>query len=255
MKRFFTILCVGMMIIACQEKEEFIVDLRTPNKVEFQERILPEGYVIGAKKPETLEAIDLGLSVKWSNMNLGATTPEETGDLFAWGEIEPKSYYGWSNYEFNEDHNNNTLYLTKYCYDRYGENQDLDKETDNLNLHKYDDAAYMYYGEGFRMPTIEEMQELATKCTWTFETLKEEKVHRCTATGPNGNSIVIIFADSSGQYTPSMQADYGGLWSSTLCYFSSPFAQCMHFNKSGIGIIANGQNRPWGMNIRAVYDK
>ena len=43
-----------------------------------------------------VEAVDLGLSVKWANMNVGATKDSGFGTYFAWGEIKPKSYYSWS---------------------------------------------------------------------------------------------------------------------------------------------------------------
>lgn len=46
------------------------------------------------------EWIDLGLSVKWAACNLGAYSPEEPGDFFAWGETSPKHDYHWSNYKF-----------------------------------------------------------------------------------------------------------------------------------------------------------
>ena len=40
-----------------------------------------------------LEAVDLGLpsGLKWASFNLGASSPEEYGDYYAWGETEP--YY------------------------------------------------------------------------------------------------------------------------------------------------------------------
>jgi hypothetical protein len=40
--------------------------------------------------------VDLGLSVKWATCNVGAATPEEYGDYFAWGEVEPKTTYNSS---------------------------------------------------------------------------------------------------------------------------------------------------------------
>ena len=39
-----------------------------------------------------LHAVDLGLSVKWANMNVGALKPEASGIYFAWGEVEPKKH-------------------------------------------------------------------------------------------------------------------------------------------------------------------
>lgn len=43
------------------------------------------------------EYIDLGLSVKWATHNVGANTPEECGDYYAWGETTTKSTYFASN--------------------------------------------------------------------------------------------------------------------------------------------------------------
>ena len=43
-----------------------------------------------AKTPNGVEAVDLGLSVKWANMNVGAQKDSGFGSYFAWGEIKPK---------------------------------------------------------------------------------------------------------------------------------------------------------------------
>ncbi|MDE5561826.1 MAG: hypothetical protein K2J00_08565, partial [Bacteroidaceae bacterium] len=43
---------------------------------------------------QRMKAVDLGLSVRWANMNVGADTPEDYGDYFAWGEVKTKRYYG-----------------------------------------------------------------------------------------------------------------------------------------------------------------
>ena len=49
--------------------------------------------------------VDLGLSVKWATCNIGAINPEEYGDYFAWGEVEPKEVYDWSTYRYALDWN------------------------------------------------------------------------------------------------------------------------------------------------------
>ncbi|MBQ8055700.1 MAG: fimbrillin family protein, partial [Paludibacteraceae bacterium] len=67
------------------------------------------------------EWVDLGLSVKWATCNVGATTPEEYGDYFAWGEVEPKTVYDWSTYKYCNDGTYSGL--IKYCDgDGYGYN-------------------------------------------------------------------------------------------------------------------------------------
>ena len=73
------------------------------------------------------EYVDLGLSVKWATCNIGATTPEEYGDYFAWGEVEPKEYYEWSTYKYC---NGLSSTFTKYCTNSdYGKDGFTDNKT------------------------------------------------------------------------------------------------------------------------------
>lgn len=108
--------------------------------------------------PAAVQAIDLGLpsGILWANMNVGATAPEEFGDFFAWGETIPKNKYEWSTYKYCNGNDENNL--TKYCNNViYGYNG----YTDNLTvLDDADDAAISNWGNGWRMPTKDEVNEL-----------------------------------------------------------------------------------------------
>lgn len=53
-----------------------------------------------ARKAE-MEFVDMGLDVLWASCNLGAGKPSELGDYYAWGEVEPKESYSWSNYKYS----------------------------------------------------------------------------------------------------------------------------------------------------------
>ena len=64
-----------------------------------------------AKTPDGVEAVDLGLSVKWANMNVGAKKSTGFGTYFAWGETKPKNYYSWNTYAWSKG---DSQYLTKY---------------------------------------------------------------------------------------------------------------------------------------------
>ena len=64
-----------------------------------------------AEARDAVEAVDLGLSVKWANMNVGATKDSGFGSYFAWGETKPKNYYSWDNYAWSQG---NTKFLLKY---------------------------------------------------------------------------------------------------------------------------------------------
>ena len=63
------------------------------------------------KTPNGVEAVDMGLSVKWANMNVGAEKDSGFGTYFAWGETKPKQYYSWNTYTWSKG---DTQFLIKY---------------------------------------------------------------------------------------------------------------------------------------------
>ena len=114
------------------------------------------GQVVKAIPPEAAQAVDLGLSVKWANINVGAESPEDYGNYYAWGETSTKETYNWSTY-FDTNDGGNTF--TKY--NNEGGKTVLDPE---------DDAAHVNWGGSWRMPTQAEWWELINCCTWTWTT-------------------------------------------------------------------------------------
>ena len=122
--------------------------------------------------------VDLGLSVKWATCNIGAINPEEYGDYFAWGEVEPKEVYDWSTYRYALDWNQ----VIKYCDNDFcGKDGFVD---DKIELDSEDDAATMNWGGDWRMPTNVEMDELKTQCSWTWITLNEIDGYLVTSVRP-----------------------------------------------------------------------
>lgn len=105
-------------------------------------------------------AVNLGLSVCWATCNVGASSPEQKGNLYAWGETDPKTTFGWANYKWA---NGSFKTLTKYNWDsKYG-------VVDNLmTLELSDDAAHVALGSSWRTPTEEEYRELFSKCKYEF---------------------------------------------------------------------------------------
>ncbi|MBO5847451.1 MAG: InlB B-repeat-containing protein, partial [Bacteroidales bacterium] len=109
--------------------------------------------------------IDLGLpsGLKWASFNLGAKTPEGSGDYFAWGETEPKKEYSWESYKWSS-YSDGAYKMTKYNTDsHYGTVVD-NKES----LEIEDDAAHVNWQGKWRMPTSVEYAELINYCTWTW---------------------------------------------------------------------------------------
>ncbi|MBR5086054.1 MAG: hypothetical protein IKX31_03495, partial [Muribaculaceae bacterium] len=112
------------------------------------------------------DCVDLGLpsGTLWATTNIGATNPEDFGDYFAWGEIMPKDVYDWSTYMWC---NGSNFALTKYNNDSsHGNNGFVDNKTE---LDPEDDAATANWGSEWRMPSLEQIQELLNNCTtqWT----------------------------------------------------------------------------------------
>ena len=168
---------------------------------------------------EEVEYVDLGLpsGLKWASCNLGANSPEQPGDYYAWGETEPKERYVWSTYKHAKavtKADGSTDYpLTKYCSDA---EMGLDGFTDGkTRLEPADDAATVKLGTPWRMPTEAEIEELVAGCTWTKETINGTPCLRATSKA-NGKSIVICvtgWAEGTGYEERHTTAAF---WASTL---------------------------------------
>ena len=129
----------------------------------------------GIKVP--FEAVDLGLSVKWATFNLGAIASWEFGDYYAWGEIEPKNDYRWETY--------------KWCHGNYDSIFKYSSSIDNkMTLDPEDDAAHVFLGGKWRMPTIDELNELSTQCKWTWISVNQVEGYLVESKS-NGNSIFV----------------------------------------------------------------
>lgn len=151
-------------------------------------------------------AVPLGLSVKWASFNIGASSPEGFGYYYAWGEISRQFDYSWASYKWCNGTNTS---LTKYNSVDMGYGT-IDNKT---QLDPDDDVASARLGDGWRMPTRAELEELVSDCTWTWMTLGGHNVYKVT--GPNNN---YIFLPCPGWYRENSLKDgddYGTYWSST----------------------------------------
>ncbi len=195
---------------------------------------------------ETHEYVDLGLpsGLKWATCNVGANSPEEYGDYFAWGEVEPKTTYNWSTYKYCAG---SITTMTKYCSKSgYGKDGFTDSKT---VLDPEDDAAIANWGGAWRMPTTEEQDELREKCTWTWTT--QNGVNGYKVTGPNGNSI---FLPAAGYMYDSSLYNAGSLgfyWSSSLYTVNPVDAYRMNLS---ISVDWYDSGRCYGFSVRPVCE-
>ena len=185
-------------------------------------------------------AVDLGLSVKWASCNIGASSPEEYGDYYAWGETVTKDRYDWSTYKLGPSSSGP---FSKYCTNKsYGT---VDNKT---VLGPEDDVAHVKLGGNWRMPTEAEQDELMIRCTWKWTQING--VNGYKVIGPNGNSIFLPAAGGRYSTGTSNVGVRGNYWSSSLYSGHSAIACGISFYPSGVPSIK--EIRCDGYSIRAV---
>lgn len=191
-------------------------------------------------------AVDLGLSVKWASCNLGASTPEDYGSFYAWGETAPKQKYTWKNYLFRKSGDwSRNVKLTKYVT-----NPEKGSVDGRSRLTASDDAARAELGGRWRMPTYDEMWELVKKCTWTQTT--KNGVDGFTIYGPNGNSIFLPLTGFFSDDKLIGRRERACFWTSSLRDWDNAAAACLIYYLNGSTQI--DMERNVGFPIRAVQD-
>lgn len=190
----------------------------------------------------SVEAIDLGLpsGIKWASCNVGASSPEEFGNYYAWGETLPKNDYSMETYKLC---NGSKRSMNKYCTKGYFGTVD-----NKAILETSDDAATVNWGEKWRIPTYKEIEELLCKCTWKWT--NRNGVYGQLVTGPNGNSI---FLPAAGNYegTEVIRCGSSGCyWSATLYGARNDYATFLYLSDDINGWHADF--RYYGLLIRPV---
>lgn len=180
-------------------------------------------------------AVDLGLSVKWASCNVGATSPEEYGSYFAWGETEEKSRYTEGTSVTWE------LPLSEM------ESRGIIGSDGNLTA-SYD-AATANWGGDWRMPTLDEIQELVNDCTWKWATMNGVKGYKVI--GSNGNSIFLPAAGLFYNNYCGYKGSQGYYWSATPDGIYS--ANSFHFEFGRVRVSNDGFY--YGPTVRPVSDK
>lgn len=135
------------------------------------------------------EYVEMGDGLKWATCNVGASTPEEVGSRFAWGETTSKSTYTLENYKWYKDGN-----YTKY------------NPTDTRQiLNKEDDAATANWGGTWRTPTNNDIFKLLDYCKCTWDDARNGYVLTSESPGYEGNTLFFPSPD----YNPTI---YKGLY-------------------------------------------
>lgn len=209
---------------------------------------------IGCKKKNTTpvvnydhEYVDLGLpsGTLWATCNVGANSPEEVGDYFAWGETTTKGVYGWKQYKYSEFVDDAYL-LNKYCTNP---TCGVNGFTDNLTeLESADDAVIANWGDEWRMPTEAEYNELYQNTTFVWTTLNG--VAGRLLTGSNGNTV--FFPATGFRLDDELICTGLGIyWSSSLQTECQVAGWSLHFDDVNCHVCGTYE-RSRGQCVRAV---
>ena len=181
-----------------------------------------------AKSPEL---VDLGLSVKWADMNIDATTMTDYGGYYAWGETDTKDTYTWANYEYCSGSEESCVII----------GSDIRKNW------KFDRA--YNYSTNLCLPTNKQWEELISKCTWKSTTVDGVKGYKIT--GPNGNTIFLPFSGCSYDGNTHDVGNSAYYWTSNNIMGDNFRAQAAYI-KSGSNTTVSKIRRRTGAAIRAV---
>ena len=210
------------------------------------EKVAKEKAKFSSGKANGHEYVDLGLpsGLKWATCNVGATKPEGDGKYFSWGETKGTDPYSsnWNDYPFHETKKG--LFSKKDVMIKYNEK---DKKT---ILEGCDDIARVQWKGKWRMPTIDDFQELLHHCKSKWEKLNGIKGR--SFTGPNGRKL---FLPVCCEFDERRYVPFGAYWSSTLLS-SNPdevqYALTISFDSKKVS--DGNKFRYNGLHIRPVMD-
>ena len=255
MKKLSIFMLVLAMAIPVSASETFLRgDVDYDGKTNIGDVTALINYLLSHEWPanEPVEgSVDLGLpsGTLWAAHNLGATKPEESGDFYAWGDLTPnKEYYWWETTAW--------VYIVdnQVCFSKYNTDSNLGTVDNKTELDPEDDIAYVSLGQGWRMPSKEQVDELIANCTckWT----EMNGVNGYYVTGPNGNSIFLPAAGFRIAYNLNDEGNTGNYWIRNLVDMNGliiPNSAFKIYFDSGSFDWAGG-NRSCGYPIRPVYN-
>lgn len=203
--------------------------------------------------PEFEEAyVDLGLGVMWSKFNIGATSVDDTGDYFAWGETSPKNIanaFTVGNYKFYV----NGKY-TKYTHN--GEGNAVEPRDEKSTLDPEDDAARVLWGGKWRMPTKAEVAALCSSSNCTKNIVKNpSNMTIGFKVKPNGASEPELYFANTGLYRDggdNVQVQCVRFWATTRYEYATTTVYSSYISEYNFQ--CSNVQRTYGCCIRPVYD-
>ena len=205
--------------------------------------------------------VDLGLSVNWASCNLGASSPEEFGDFYAWDEIETKYNYSLDSYNSYkaetmseremEGNKGYIKYIPQSKADSYGFRRFYDNKA---VLDPEDDIVHITLKGNWRMPRKEEFDELIANCKCEWVSFKGVNGTKFTSK-VEGYTDKWIFLPAAGYSNGTHlfnAGNYGSYWSASLYNVYPDYAHYLYLNSDYVCTL--NYNRYYGQTIRPVCD-
>lgn len=178
-------------------------------------------------------AVDMGTDVKWARCNIGASSPEEYGDYYAWGETNTKEVYTKDTY----------IYYNNGVYADFG---------NDISGSAFD-VAHVKLGGTWRTPTAEEWKKLMNRCLWEWITYNGNQGY-LVINRSNNNSIFLPAAgERMGGSLDNTGSSIGCYWSSSLDKSHCDSAWELHFIGSRY-CDSRRSSRDSGNSVRAVCE-
>lgn len=176
------------------------------------------------------EWIDLGLpsGTKWATCNVGATTPEDYGKYFAWGETTTKTNYTQAN------------------------SKTFEKSISDITGKKTYDVATANWGNSWRIPTKNEFDELKHNCTWQWVTQNGRNGYKVTSK-KNNKSIFLPATGYKDGSSLEFTGEYGCYWFGNKSTSDGSNQNAPYILLSSEEISYGEMWRYMGMCIRPIY--
>lgn len=166
------------------------------------------------------EAVDLGLSVSWCEYNIGASDPSDPGLFFGYGDLDGTE--------------TSTSYADYPSQDVVGTDRD---------------PAYVYWGQGWRMPTKSEIQELCNRCDWKWT--QQNGIEGYLVKGRGGSIFLPVTGQRSGSVV-SFDKTRGYYWAGELTTKDRNYAAAIFFYKGNH--MVKDYRKCYGFAIRPVKE-
>ena len=253
-----TIFVAAFSFVSCSSDDD---DESNSKAGEFENATNPSNRAKNANH----EFVDLGLpsGTLWASCNIGAEKPEDFGNYFAWGEVEPKKAYSWSSYKWmnKKQGENLELQVNKYtCADHNGGafwySGDTFTGDGVMELKPEDDAATVNWGSDWCMPSSEQIKELINSDNTTTVLTTQKEVNGLLITSKKNNKS--IFLPATGFYNEdyligshSEDGLSGAYWTRSLCPYYSYDVFILRFSQDDI-TLTDAWARCFGQPVRPV---